>query len=204
MSPRHPAFLTRLRAIRVVAVLRATSADAAVETAQRLVAGGITGIEITFSTPHAAAAIARCVRELPTALVGAGTVLEASQLHEAADAGAAFLVSPHTDGALIAAGAERNLPFLAGALTPTEVVTAWNLGAACVKLFPGSAVAPSYLKALRGPLPHIPLMPTGGVDAGNLGEWIAAGAIAVGIGGGLGTGDPAAIAGIVSAWRACT
>jgi 2-dehydro-3-deoxyphosphogluconate aldolase/(4S)-4-hydroxy-2-oxoglutarate aldolase len=100
------------------------------------------------------------------------------------------LVSPHTDEALLAAAKERQVPFLPGALTPTEVVRAFRAGAACVKLFPGSAVGPGYLKALRGPLPHIPLMPTGGVDEKNLAEWLAAGAVAVGMGGNLATGGP--------------
>jgi 2-dehydro-3-deoxyphosphogluconate aldolase/(4S)-4-hydroxy-2-oxoglutarate aldolase len=90
----------------------------------------------------------------------------------------------------LAAAQEEQDPFLPGALTPTEVVCSFRAGAACVKLFPGSAVGPGYLKALRGSLPHIPLMPTGGVDEKNLGEWLAAGAVAVGMGGNLATGTP--------------
>jgi len=186
-------FLQQLKEIGVVAVIRAASADAALAASHALVRGGVTGIEITFSTPNAADAIARARRELSGALVGAGTVLEIADLEAACDAGANFLVSPHTDAALIARAVQRGVPFLAGALTPTEVVSAFRAGAACVKLFPGSAVGPSYLKALRGPLPHIPLMPTGGVDEHNLGEWIAAGAIAVGMGGNLVQGTPDAI-----------
>jgi 2-dehydro-3-deoxyphosphogluconate aldolase/(4S)-4-hydroxy-2-oxoglutarate aldolase len=153
----------------------------------------VTGIEITFSTPGAAEAIAEARRELPDALVGAGTVLDWASLTAACDAGATFLVSPHTDEALLEAARERGVPFLAGALTPTEVVRAHRAGATCVKLFPGSAVGPSYVKALRGPLPHIPLMPTGGVDENNLGEWFAAGVVAVGMGGALATGTPEAV-----------
>jgi 2-dehydro-3-deoxyphosphogluconate aldolase / (4S)-4-hydroxy-2-oxoglutarate aldolase len=183
------AFLERLSITGVVAVIRAADADAAVAMSQALVRGGVLGIEITFSTPGAPDAIARARRELPNALVGAGTVLEPSQLEAAASAGASFLVSPHFDEALVAAARERGVPFLAGALTPTEVVRAWRAGVTCVKLFPGSAVGPSYVKALRGPLPHIPLMPTGGVDEANLGEWLAAGAVAVGMGGALATGS---------------
>jgi 2-dehydro-3-deoxyphosphogluconate aldolase / (4S)-4-hydroxy-2-oxoglutarate aldolase len=187
------AFLERLSVTGVVAVIRAPSADAAFSISQALVRGGVLGIEITFSTPGAADAIARAKRELPSVLVGAGTVLELAQLEAAADAGAAFLVSPHFDEALVASARERGVPFLAGALTPTEVVRAWRAGVACVKLFPGSAVGPSYVKALRGPLPQIPLMPTGGVDEGNLAEWLAAGAVAVGMGGALATGSLEAI-----------
>jgi 2-dehydro-3-deoxyphosphogluconate aldolase/(4S)-4-hydroxy-2-oxoglutarate aldolase len=183
-------FLGELGRTGVVAVIRAASADAALAISRALVRGGVTGIEITFSTPGAAEAIRQARKELPSALVGAGTVLNAVDLAAACDAGARFLVSPHLDEKLVAAATERTIPFLPGALTPTEVVRAFAAGAACVKLFPGSAVGPSYLKALRGPLPHIPLMPTGGVDAKNLGEWLRAGAVAVGMGGNLASGAP--------------
>ena len=192
MSERNT-FLQQLKETVVVAVIRSPSAEAALVASHALVRGGVTGIEITFSTPDAAQAIARARRELSGALVGAGTVLNAEDLEAACDAGASFLVSPHTDSALIARAVERGVPFGAGALTPTEVVHAVNAGAACVKLFPGSAVGPQYLKALRGPLPHIPLMPTGGVDEHNLAEWFSAGAVAVGMGGSLVAGAPEAI-----------
>jgi 2-dehydro-3-deoxyphosphogluconate aldolase/(4S)-4-hydroxy-2-oxoglutarate aldolase len=192
-TPEKNPFLTRLAEVGVVAVIRAASIDAALAVSHALVRGGVLGIEITFSTPGAAEAIARARRELPTALVGAGTVLDQASLRAACDAGASFLVSPHTDETLIAAGRARGVPFLAGALTPTEIVRAWQLGAACVKVFPGSAVGPSYLKAIKAPLPQIALMPTGGVDEKNLGDWLAAGAVAVGMGGSLATGTPEAI-----------
>jgi 2-dehydro-3-deoxyphosphogluconate aldolase / (4S)-4-hydroxy-2-oxoglutarate aldolase len=196
MSEAPPAqrpFLAELAEVGVVAVIRAASIDAALVVSHALVRGGVTGIEITFSTPGAAEAIARARRELPDALVGAGTVLDSASLRAACDAGARFLVSPHTDEALIAEARERGVPFLPGALTPTEIVRAWQLGAACVKVFPGSAVGPSYLKAIKAPLPHIALMPTGGVDETNLGVWLAAGAVAVGMGGALATGTPDAV-----------
>lgn len=185
-----PPFVTQLSAVGIVAVIRSPSVEAALECTRALVRGGVTGIEITFSTPGAAVAIAAARREHPTALVGAGTVLDGASLDAACDAGASFLVSPHTDEALLEAARARGVPFLAGALTPTEVVRAHRAGAACVKLFPGSAVGPSYVKALRGPLSHIPLMPTGGVDETNLGEWFATGVVAVGMGGSLATGTP--------------
>jgi 2-dehydro-3-deoxyphosphogluconate aldolase/(4S)-4-hydroxy-2-oxoglutarate aldolase len=185
-----PPFVTQLSAVGVVAVIRSPSVEAALECTRALVRGGVTGIEITFSTPGAAVAIAAARREHPIALVGAGTVLDRASLDAACDAGASFLVSPHTDEELLEAARARGVPFLAGALTPTEVVRAHRAGAACVKLFPGSAVGPSYVKALRGPLPHIPLMPTGGVDEKNLGDWFAAGVVAVGMGGSLATGTP--------------
>jgi 2-dehydro-3-deoxyphosphogluconate aldolase / (4S)-4-hydroxy-2-oxoglutarate aldolase len=191
--PPSRSFLEQLSAVGVVAVIRAPSADAAVATSGALVRGGVLGIEITFSTPGASDAIARARKELPGALVGAGTVLELAELDAAVRAGASFLVSPHFDEGLVVAARERGVPFLAGALTPTEVVRAWRAGVSCVKLFPGSVVGPSYVKALRGPLPHVPLMPTGGVDEANLGEWLAAGAVAVGMGGALATGSLEAI-----------
>lgn len=192
-SPAADPFLNRLAETGVVAVIRAASIDAALAVSHALVRGGVTGIEITFSTPGAAEAIARARLELPDALVGAGTVLDEASLAAACDAGASFLVSPHTDAALIARARERGVPFLPGALTPTEIVRAWQLGATCVKVFPGSAVGPSYLKAIKAPLPHVALMPTGGVDEKNLGEWLKAGAVAVGMGGALATGTPEAI-----------
>ncbi|HEX6764219.1 MAG TPA: bifunctional 4-hydroxy-2-oxoglutarate aldolase/2-dehydro-3-deoxy-phosphogluconate aldolase [Polyangiaceae bacterium] len=184
------AFVDTLKATGVVAVIRAKSADLAVEMSHALVRGGVTGVEVTFSTPNAADAIARVRKELPSALVGAGTVLEAAELRAACEAGANFLVSPHFDPDLLDQARARNVPYLPGALTPTEIVRAWKAGAACVKLFPGSAVGPGYVKAIRGPLPDVPLMPTGGVDEKNLVEWLKAGVVAVGMGGALATGTP--------------
>ena len=186
-APTDP-FLKTLNEVAVVAVIRAASADAAVATSHALVRGGVTGIEVTFSTPGAADAIRRVKQELPSAFIGAGTVLEIAELEAACDAGAKFLVSPHFDPVLLGKARERGVPYLPGALTPTEIVRAWKAGASCVKLFPGSAVGPAYVKAIRGPLPDVPLMPTGGVDEKNLGEWLKAGVIAVGMGGALATG----------------
>jgi len=183
-------FLKSLHEAAVVAVIRAPSADAAVAMSHALVRGGVTGVEVTFTTPGAADAIARIRKELPDALVGAGTVLASGELTAACDAGAKFLVSPHFDPELLEQARARSVPYLPGALTPTEIVRAWKAGAACVKLFPGSAVGPGYVKAIRGPLPDVPLMPTGGVDEKNLVEWLKAGVIAVGMGGALATGTP--------------
>jgi 2-dehydro-3-deoxyphosphogluconate aldolase/(4S)-4-hydroxy-2-oxoglutarate aldolase len=181
-------FLKALHDVSIIAVIRAPSADAAVAMSHALVKGGVRGVEVTFSTPGAAEAIARACEELPHALVGAGTVLDVTQLDAACSAGAKFLVSPHFDPELLQKARERSVPYLPGALTPTEIVRAWKAGATCVKLFPGSAVGPGYVKAIRGPLPDVPLMPTGGVDEKNLGEWLKAGVVAVGMGGALATG----------------
>jgi 2-dehydro-3-deoxyphosphogluconate aldolase/(4S)-4-hydroxy-2-oxoglutarate aldolase len=182
------AFATLPRSLRavgnagVIAVLRAPTSEAAVAAAEALIAGGVTGIEVTYSTPGAAAAIARIRHEFPDAVVGAGTLTRRPEVTEAATAGAQFLVSPGTAPELVRFMTDTGVPTLSGALTPTELMAARELGVAAIKIFPGSLVGPSYLKALHGPFPDVPLMPTGGVSADNLGEWFAAGAFAVGAG----------------------
>lgn len=196
-------FLATLSDTGVVAVIRGASAADAITTAEALLRGGVTGIEITYSTPDCCRAIAEVRDAHPDdALLGVGTVTSPEQLHAAVDAGAAFGVSPHTDATILEAANDRALPFLAGAITPTEVVAAHRGGAAAVKIFPGSLVGPGYLKALKGPLPTIPLMPTGGVSVGNMADWFAAGAIAVGMGGNLAAGAPEDVEAAARAARA--
>jgi 2-dehydro-3-deoxyphosphogluconate aldolase / (4S)-4-hydroxy-2-oxoglutarate aldolase len=196
-------FLTTLSRIQVVAVIRGSSADHAVAMAQALIRGGVFGIEITYSTPDCCAAIRRVVAEAPAeACVGVGTVMTTKQLTDAAEAGARYAVSPHFDPLIVAEAKRLGLPMLPGAITPTEIVAAWNAGATCIKLFPGSLVGVDYVKALKGPLPHIPLMPTGGVSLDNLHEWFAAGVVAVGMGGNLAKGTPAEIETAARAVRA--
>ncbi|SDT35322.1 2-keto-3-deoxy-phosphogluconate aldolase [Friedmanniella luteola] len=178
--------LRGLRAATVVAVLRAPTAEAGILATDALVAGGVTGIEITYSTPDAAAVIREVRRRHGDAVhLGAGTVLEPRQAREAVEAGAEFLVSPGTDAELAGAMLGSGVTVLSGALTPSEVMTALRLGVHVVKLFPASLGGPAYLKALRGPFPQVDFVPTGGVNAGNLAEWLAAGAVAVGAGGEL-------------------
>ncbi len=184
VEPESP-LLSQLKRVGVVAVIRAASAEAAVEAARALLKGGLVGIEITFSTPQAEKAIVTLREAHHDALVGAGTVLDASMLEAACSAGAQFLVSPHFDASLMSLARQRGVPLLPGAFTPTEIHTAFRAGAPAIKLFPAAALGPSYLKAIRGPLPHIPLMPTGGITADNLHEWLDAGALAVGAGGSL-------------------
>ncbi|WP_246862352.1 bifunctional 4-hydroxy-2-oxoglutarate aldolase/2-dehydro-3-deoxy-phosphogluconate aldolase [Nocardioides sp. SYSU D00065] len=170
----------------VVAVLRAPSAGVAVSAVDALVAGGVTGIEITFSTPDAPAAIREVARRYGDAVVlGAGTVRSEVQAQEAAEAGAQFLVCPGTDESLASAMIATGAAVCLGALTPSEVMTAARLGAHVVKVFPASVGGPSYLKALRAPFPDVAMMPTGGVNAGNVAQWLDAGAVAVGAGGEL-------------------
>ena len=186
--------LHRLRANGVLAVLRAPSTSAAHAAIDALVRGGITGIEVTYSTPDAAAVIAEAIaRHGEQIYVGAGTVTTSAQVTEAAEAGAAFLVSPGTVAELSAAMIGAGTITMTGALTPSEVMTAHALGTDVVKLFPASLGGPSYLSALRAPFPHVPLMPTGGVTPDNLGDWFSAGAIAVGAGGDLVPGKALAV-----------
>jgi 2-dehydro-3-deoxyphosphogluconate aldolase/(4S)-4-hydroxy-2-oxoglutarate aldolase len=150
--------------------------------AQAVAAGGISLIEITWNSDRAPDLISQLRSELPTCIIGTGTLLNLEQLQQSIDAGAQFLFSPHADTALIEAAVTAGVPMIPGALSPTEIVTAWDAGATCVKVFPIQAVGgASYIKALQGPLGHIPLIPTGGVTLENAKEFITAGAIAVGL-----------------------
>jgi 2-dehydro-3-deoxyphosphogluconate aldolase / (4S)-4-hydroxy-2-oxoglutarate aldolase len=178
--------LHRLREARVLAVIRAPSPVAAIAAADALVAGGLFGLEITYSTPDAPSVIAALRARYGDAVyLGAGTVTTPDQAMQAAAAGADFLVSPGTRPALAQAMRATELLTMTGALTPTEVMTAMEESVDVVKIFPASLGGPAFLKALRGPFPGVPLMPTGGVTPENLHEWFAAGAVAVGAGGDL-------------------
>jgi len=188
--------LDALRDAGCVAVLRSRSAADAAATARALVDAGIRAIELTFTVPDALTALNQLRAELPEdILVGLGTVTRPAQVRDAVAAGARFLVSPGTDADLGRALAETQVPFLAGALTPSEVMAATAYGPAAVKLFPAAAVGPGYLKALRGPFPEVPIVPTGGIGLDNAADWIQAGAVAVGVGGLLApvAADPASL-----------
>ncbi len=177
------ATLHRLHDLGLVAVIRGPSPELTVRMVEALAAGGVTGIEITYTTPNAAEVVRALDRSFgDQILLGMGTLTDLAQAAEALDAGARYLVSPITDDALGRAMVATGLPVMIGALTPTEVFRAYQMGSDVVKLFPGSAVGPDYVKALRGPFPHIPFMPTGGVDENNLGAWFKAGVFAVGAG----------------------
>lgn len=178
--------LNALQARRVVAVVRAPSPKLALEAASVLIDNGITGIEITFTTPDAAVAIEKCVeRHGEEALIGAGTILTTDQVTAASQAGADFLVSPGTDGDLADAMVNTGLAVMTGVLSPTEIMKALSHGVHVMKVFPGSLGGPGYLGALKGPFPDLRFMPTGGVSAKNLGDWLSQGAFAVGAGGDL-------------------
>jgi 2-dehydro-3-deoxyphosphogluconate aldolase/(4S)-4-hydroxy-2-oxoglutarate aldolase len=175
--------LEQIKELGLLAVLRGPSPELTIQIVEALVAGGVTGIEITYTTPQAATVVRELARSYGAAiLLGMGTVTEPAQAAEAVAAGAQFLVSPHCDEPLAQAMSASEVPIMIGALTPSEVMRAWKLGADIVKLFPGALAGPAYVRNLRGPFPHIPLMPTGGVTLNNIGEWFAAGVVAVGAG----------------------
>ena len=166
----------------VVAVLRAAGADRFLEVSAVLAEGGFGAVEFTLTTAGAFEAISRARSELPGLLVGAGTVRTLEQVHQAIDSGASFLVSQVTDPALVEAARGRDVPFVPGALTPNEIVAAWNLGVQAVKVSPvGPVGGVDYIAELVGPLPDIPLMPTGMVRIDEAGAYLAAGAALVGI-----------------------
>jgi len=176
--------LDRISRDRLIMVVRAPSADAARTAIAAARAGGVRVVEVTFTVPDAAAVIAELAGD-EDVLVGAGTVLTLEQAREAVDAGARFLVSPGLDERIVRYAQERQVLMLPGVFTASEVLHARDLGIAAVKLFPADAVGPAYLKALRGPFPDLAVMPSGGVNADNAADWIAAGAVAVGMAGNL-------------------
>ena len=187
-----------VRTSKVIAIGRNVPAAKAAHVGEAFVAGGVHVMELTLNEPQdealrSIAALAAVADDLG-ALVGAGTVLSIGAAKRAVDAGARFIVSPHTDPELIAWCALSGVPCYPGALSPSEIHAAWSAGASAVKLFPAATVGPGYLKQIAGPFPDIPFVPTGGVSAETAGEWMAAGAVAVGMGGWLiGDGEPAGI-----------
>lgn len=178
--------LERIRELGLLAVIRGPSAETTLRMVDALVAGGVTGIEITYTTPEANLVVHALAERFGDDIVlGMGTLTQPEHARLAVDAGASFLVSPHCADNLAAAMVETNLLTMMGALTPTEIQWALNHGADVVKIFPASLAGPGYVKSLRGPYPDLPLMPTGGVSIDNLLEWFRTGVIAVGAGGAL-------------------
>ena len=177
----------RISEIGVVPVVRASSSREALIAAEAVCQGGIPIVEITMTVPGAI----EVIRELSKSsgsevLIGAGTVLDPDTARRCLDAGAQFLVSPGLNLPTVELAVREKILIMAGALTPTEVITAWNAGSDFVKIFPcGQVGGAKYIKALKGPLPQIPLVPTGGVNLNTAGEFIEAGAAALGIGGEL-------------------
>jgi 2-dehydro-3-deoxyphosphogluconate aldolase / (4S)-4-hydroxy-2-oxoglutarate aldolase len=190
-EPGVTAFRELLAARRLLAIVRGTSADAALRTVLTLAEEGVGLIEVSLVTDDACGVIRRARTALGSSAagLGAGTVVTAADAERAAEAGAAYLVTPGV-GAGVTAGRRLGLPVVAGAFTPTEVIAAMEAGAEAVKLFPASLGGVAYLRALRDPFPDVPFVPVGGVDAEAAGEYLAAGAVAVGVGSPL-TGDAA-------------
>ncbi|MET0422878.1 MAG: bifunctional 4-hydroxy-2-oxoglutarate aldolase/2-dehydro-3-deoxy-phosphogluconate aldolase, partial [Actinoplanes sp.] len=167
----------------IVAILRAPTADYFAAIAETLIGAGITAIEVTLTSRGALDAIAGLRRQLPDSVpIGAGTVLTSDDVKASVDAGAAFLVSPVLDVPLVASSP---VPFYPGTATPTEAYQAHLAGAPLVKLFPAAGLTPDYLRNLRGPLPQVNVMPTGGIKVEDIADWLRAGAKAVGLGGPL-------------------
>lgn len=185
-EPTHETELKRLLNCGVIAVLRLQSIDPLLDVARALIAGGVTSIELTMTTPNALDGIARLSREFGSqAMIGVGTVLDAQTCRKAIEAGAQYVVSPGFDEAVHSATKANGKLSLPGAMTPTEILRAWGAGADIVKVFPSTTLGPGYIKDVLAPLPHVRLMPTGGVDAKNAGDWIRAGAVCVGAGSNL-------------------
>jgi len=171
---------------KIVAVVRLDDYTRAVDVAQALVAGGITVLEFTLTGKGATEAIAATRRALgEAACVGVGTVLKPEEAQAALDSGAQFVVTPAVRRAVIAACVKRNTPILCGGFTPTELLEAYEAGAELVKLFPAQLGGPRYIKDVLAPMPFLRIVPTGGVSAENARDYLAAGAVAVGIGGNL-------------------
>ncbi len=175
--------MERVKALGLLAVIRGPSAELTVQMVSALVAGGVKGIEITYSTPNAEQVVSQLAAKFgDEILLGMGTLTSPAQVSTARAAGACFLVSPICEPELVRAMVSSGLAVMAGAFTPTEVFQAYSLGVDVVKIFPGSVGGPAYIKALKGPFPYIPMMPTGGVSAANAADWFAAGVVAVGAG----------------------
>lgn len=173
-----------------VAIIRTENADKAIKISEACFEGGVKALEVTFTVPKAEDAISFLSNKYKDSdiLVGAGTVLNAETAILAIDSGAKFIVSPYLSEAVAKVCIERDIPYMPGAMTLTEAVKCMEAGGDIVKIFPGELYGPAIIKAFKGPLPNLKLMPTGGVSLDNIHEWIQAGAVAVGVGGNLTAG----------------
>ncbi|MFQ6328530.1 bifunctional 4-hydroxy-2-oxoglutarate aldolase/2-dehydro-3-deoxy-phosphogluconate aldolase [Nocardia sp. CWNU-33] len=174
----NPDALDVIRADRVLSVVRAPEIPDPAALADALARSGIRALELTFTTPGVLGCL-RAAAVTEAAVLGIGTVLTADQAEAAIDNGARFLVTPGLRPEVAAVATRRGIPVVMGAFTPSEVLTALDLGAAAVKIFPARALGPGYLKDLHGPFPDVTLIPSGGVNAGNAAEFLANGAVAV-------------------------
>ncbi len=170
-----------------VAVIRADSLERAIKIAEACIKGGTKVIEVTFTVPNAEQAISQLSNEYDNSdvIIGAGTVLNCNTAEKALKAGAKFIVSPYLNPSVAKLCLEKGVPYMPGAMTLTETVNCIEAGADIVKIFPGELFGPDIIKSFRGPMPHLQLMPTGGVSLENVHEWFEAGVVAVGVGGNL-------------------
>ena len=167
----------------IVAVIRLKEPERLRAVVDAIAEGGVRALEVTMTVPGAVDLIRQLAPTLPSGfLLGAGTVLDADTAHRVIDAGAQFVVSPVFRRGTIEACHQHDVPSMPGCFTPTEILDAWDAGADVVKVFPATALGPAFFKDVRGPLPQVKLMPTGGVTLDNAGDWIRAGAVAVGVG----------------------
>jgi len=175
-------WLSQLQKHRAIAVIRAPEFELGRKMAFSIASGGMRLIEITWNSDRAADLIAQLRLELPECIIGTGTLLNLNDMEMAIASGAQFLFTPYVDSILIQAAIAKHVPIIPGALTPTEIVSAYNQGASCVKVFPVQAVGGvNYIKSLQAPLGKIPLIPTGGVLIENAQEFLTAGAVGVGL-----------------------
>ena len=176
----------RIQALGAIAVVRLHDAEQALRVADALHAGGVYGLEITVTVPDAFRVIASVVKRFGASVcVGVGTVLDAETARRAVDAGAEYVVSPVFRAEVLAESHRLGVPALPGAFTPTEALAAHEAGADIVKIFPADSFGPAFIKGVLAPMPFLRLMPTGGVTPENVGTWLRAGAVAVGLGGAL-------------------
>lgn len=175
--------LDRILSTGVVAVIRMKDTQRLKRVIEAIRLGGVKSIEITMTVPGAVQIIADLVKTVPDdVLVGAGTVTDVETANKVIDAGAKFVVGPILNLDIIKLCNQRGVVIMPGCYTPTEIFTAWKAGADIIKVFPATSLGPKYFKDIRGPFPDLRLLPTGGVSVDNVGEWIAAGAVAVGVG----------------------
>ena len=177
--------LARLKAEKVIALIRADSSANLLDCARALSAGGLNCIELTMTTPNALELCAQVAKELPQVLLGLGTVLDAETARKGIAAGAKFIVTPAVRPAVIAVCQELDVPILSGALTPTEACTAHELGADVIKIFPAEFFGHAYIKSLKAPFPQLEFLPTGGVTPETVGEFLKNGAFATAAGSAL-------------------
>lgn len=179
------AVLARIKAQKVVALIRADSSDGLLDCARALAEGGLTSIELTMTTPGAIRLLEKASHELPDFLFGLGTVLDAETARAGILAGAKFIVTPALRPDVITLCRRYSVPVFSGAFTPTEIINAWEAGADAAKIFPAEFFGPNYIKSVKAPFPQVDMVPTGGVTAENVGEFLKAGATAVAAGSSL-------------------